>query len=194
MLLDGTRWAGRTAGRPIEEKDDSMTNPQSGDQPAGNPPGEGPVNMPPPPAGEQTPAYGVAYGSGPAPAAPRNGLGVAALVLGIIALVFCWTVIGGVILGILALIFGIIGYLRAKRGEATNAGVALSGAITGGIGLIVSVVLLIVGASILGSILNTPAGKNLTQCIQDANGDQTQIQQCQEQFQQQYMNNDQSGG
>ena len=33
---------------------------------------------------------------------PRNGLGIAALVLGLLALVLCWTIIGGIVLGLLA--------------------------------------------------------------------------------------------
>jgi hypothetical protein len=40
---------------------------------------------------------------------PRNGFGVAALVLGILALLLSWTIIGGVLLGALALIFGVLG-------------------------------------------------------------------------------------
>ena len=58
-------------------------------------------------------AYPGAYGGGPVVA--RNGLGTAALVLGILALVTCWTVIGGVVLGVLAVIFGFIGRGRVKR-------------------------------------------------------------------------------
>ncbi|MFD6416402.1 DUF4190 domain-containing protein [Streptomyces sp. NPDC060194] len=69
----------------------------------------------------------------PAPAA-RNGLGVAALVLGIIG------VLSGLIpilfalaglLGLLALIFGLVGRSRAKRGQSTNGGVALTGTVLG---------------------------------------------------------------
>ncbi|MFD8572235.1 DUF4190 domain-containing protein [Streptomyces sp. NPDC059639] len=66
--------------------------------------------------------------------AARNGLGTAALILGIIGalsgvipLLF-W--LAGV-LGVIALILGLTGRARAKRGEATNKGVALAGAILG---------------------------------------------------------------
>lgn len=47
-------------------------------------------------------------------------MGVAALTLGLIGAVLFWTVLGGVVLGLLALIFGIVGYRRGKRGEATT--------------------------------------------------------------------------
>ncbi|MGW7200564.1 DUF4190 domain-containing protein [Streptomyces chryseus] len=80
----------------------------------------------------------------PAPAAQaRNGLGTAALILGIIGALsglipfFFW--LAG-ILGIIALVMGLAGRGRAKRGGATNKGVALAGAILGLISLIMSVV------------------------------------------------------
>ncbi|WP_073964834.1 DUF4190 domain-containing protein [Streptomyces sp. CB02460] len=80
------------------------------------------------------PGYGNPWG-GPAPA---NGLGIASLVLGIIATAgFCMYGLG-IVLGILALIFGIIGRGRAQRGEADNGGVALAGIILGSIGIVVS--------------------------------------------------------
>ncbi|MEU9999720.1 DUF4190 domain-containing protein [Streptomyces sp. NPDC050848] len=73
---------------------------------------------------------------------PRNGLGVTALVLGIVGLlfgVFPFTFWLGAILGILALIFGIIGHGRARQGQATNKGVALSGLILGAVALVASI-------------------------------------------------------
>uniref|UniRef100_A0AAU3GS34 DUF4190 domain-containing protein n=1 Tax=Streptomyces sp. NBC_01401 TaxID=2903854 RepID=A0AAU3GS34_9ACTN len=85
------------------------------------------------------PGYGGQQPWGPAPA---NGLGIAAMVLGIIAVAgFCmWGF--GIILGILALIFGIVGRGRARRGEATNPGMALSGIILGSISIVISAVFL----------------------------------------------------
>ncbi|MEV5611083.1 DUF4190 domain-containing protein [Streptomyces sp. NPDC052225] len=62
----------------------------------------------------------------------RNGLGTAALILGIIGalsgLIPLMFWLAG-ILGVIALILGLTGRARAKRGEATNKGVALTGAI-----------------------------------------------------------------
>jgi hypothetical protein len=86
------------------------------------------------------PGYGgqPAWG-GPAPA---NGLGTAAMVLGIVAVVgFCLYGVN-IILGILALIFGIIGLGRAKRGEATNRGMAIAGIILGSVGVVLGSVIL----------------------------------------------------
>ncbi|MFD7661637.1 DUF4190 domain-containing protein [Streptomyces sp. NPDC059788] len=82
--------------------------------------------------------------------AARNGLGVAALVLGIIGALsgliplFFW--LAG-ILGLLALVFGLVGRGRAKRGQATNKGMATAGAVFGAIALILSVVGVVITAT-----------------------------------------------
>ncbi|MEV6395789.1 DUF4352 domain-containing protein [Streptomyces sp. NPDC051907] len=88
----------------------------------------------------QQPQYGQ---HAPVPQPARNGLGTAALVLGIIGalsglipLLF-W--LAG-ILGLLALILGLSGRGRVKRGEAVNKGVATTGAVLGLVSLILSVV------------------------------------------------------
>ncbi|AZS89821.1 DUF4190 domain-containing protein [Streptomyces griseoviridis] len=115
--------------------------------------------MPPPPiapGGPGQPAYGYpggygyptapgygAQGVGGYPAwaggmtpPPSNGMGTAALVLGILAAVgFCFWPLA-IVLGVLALIFGGIGRAKATRGEATNPGVALAGMICGGFGVL----------------------------------------------------------
>jgi hypothetical protein len=65
---------------------------------------------------------------------PRNGMGVAALVLGILGFL-----IGP--LSILAIVFGRIGLTRVARGEANNRGVAQAGFVLG----IVTLVLWIIG-------------------------------------------------
>ncbi|MEU5433024.1 DUF4190 domain-containing protein [Streptomyces sp. NPDC020719] len=74
--------------------------------------------------------------------APLNGFGTAAMVLGILSVVlFClWGL--GIILGILALIFGFLGRGRAKRGQSTNGGQSLAGIILGAVGIAVSGVFL----------------------------------------------------
>ncbi|MEE1768820.1 DUF4352 domain-containing protein [Streptomyces sp. JV185] len=73
----------------------------------------------------------------------RNGLGIAALVLGVIGAVsglipFLFWMAG--ILGLIALILGLAGRGRAKRGEATNKGMTTFGAALGLIALILAVV------------------------------------------------------
>jgi len=70
---------------------------------------------------------------------PQNGMGTAALVLGILQF-FCLGTIGA----ILAIIFGRIGMKRAEQGLATNGGSAKAGFILGIIGVVLSVIGLII--------------------------------------------------
>ncbi|MEV4427224.1 DUF4190 domain-containing protein [Streptomyces sp. R-07] len=96
---------------------------------------------PPTASGYGYPGY-PGYGQPGWQQSPSNGMGTTAMVLGIIAVAgFCMYGLG-VILGILALIFGIIGMKKAGRGEATNRGMALAGVILGSIGILVSAVFL----------------------------------------------------
>ena len=142
-------------------------------------PPEGPAGPPGSPPSSSWDPYA---GGGPAPVETvRNGLGVAALVLGILSLVFMLLFPPvGVVVGILALVFGVIGVRRVRRAEATNRGQALAGAITGGIGLLVSILLLaIVGAFIFShrSEIDT-----YTRCLHNAHT-QHDRDVCQTQFQ-----------
>ena len=96
-----------------------------------------PAPLPVPPPG--MPTTGAMPPPGPptaanAYAAPQNGIGVAALVMGILQFV-CLGPIGS----ILAIVFGVIGRKKAKQGLATNGGVATAGFWLGIVGLVVSV-------------------------------------------------------
>ncbi|MCZ1000878.1 DUF4190 domain-containing protein [Streptomyces mirabilis] len=84
------------------------------------------------------------YGWPMMPPAPSNGMGTAGLVLGIIsAVVFClWPI--AIILGILAVIFGVLGRRRARRGEANNPGQALAGIICGAVGIALGIAMIVV--------------------------------------------------
>ncbi|MDQ2839265.1 MAG: DUF4190 domain-containing protein [Actinomycetota bacterium] len=105
-------------------------------------------------------------------------MAVAALVLGILGLVTSITVVGGIIFGLLGIVLGIVASRRARRGEAGGRGMAIAGIVTGALGLIVVVGLIVAGAS----LLNSKAGKNLQTCLSNANGNQAQIQACNNQF------------
>ncbi|MGW6896299.1 DUF4190 domain-containing protein [Streptomyces sp. NBC_01718] len=135
--------------------------------PTGPAPAVGPGEVPPPPIapngpGQQVPPaagqygypaapgpqYGsypgyTGYGQTPWGSAPSNGMGTAAMVLGILAVcLFCIYGIPSLILGALALIFGILGRKRVQRGEATNSGQALAGIIMGSIGMVLGVAII----------------------------------------------------
>lgn len=114
-------------------------------QPYGDPPQQGPQQGPPegtspgygPPQGpHRTYGYGPHQPGGPG---PRNGLGTAALVLGIIAAVFAFIPLAGIFVAIplaaLAVILGAVGIGRAVKGSATNKGVAISGTALGAVAI-----------------------------------------------------------
>jgi hypothetical protein len=74
---------------------------------------------------------------------PANGMGVAAMVLGILSVcLFCLYGVVAIVLGVLALIFGILGKKRAERGEATNRGQAKAGIILGSIGIAIGIIVI----------------------------------------------------
>lgn len=64
------------------------------------------------------------------PEPPRNQIGVASLLLGGLALITCWLLLG-VPLGIAALLTGDIARRRVGRGEANNPRVAIAGMVLG---------------------------------------------------------------
>ncbi|MFP4634905.1 MAG: DUF2510 domain-containing protein [Nitriliruptoraceae bacterium] len=119
---------------------------------AGQPatPSEAPAQGQPTAGGGQSPPT---WGQQPAPAAgggqppatgqsASSGLAVAALIIGILSLlVGLIPFIGllGVVGGIIALILGLVGRSKAKRGQASGGGMALAGAVIGVIGMLVAI-------------------------------------------------------
>ncbi|KUH98054.1 DUF4190 domain-containing protein [Mycobacterium sp. IS-3022] len=164
-----------------------QTSPQNPEQaPPQNPPQPPPPNSPqaPPPP----PQYGAYPGSYPPPpqgypgypppaTAPKNGLGIASLVIAIVALV---SVFGGIVLGVVAVILGFLGWGRAKRGEATNGGMAVAGIVLGFLSIIEAIVL--IWLAVWG--FNQVGGTDYIDCISRAGNDQEAVQQCAEEFQQ----------
>lgn len=158
------------------------------DNPATPPP---PPSYPPPPsAAPPPPSYGSYPGSYPPPpqqapyggyaappprTAPKNGLGIASLVIAIISLL---SVFGGVVLGFVAVILGFMGWGRAKRGEATNGGVAIAGIVLGFLSIIEAVA--VIGLMVWG--FNEVGGTDYVDCLSRAGNDQEAQQQCSDQF------------
>lgn len=97
---------------------------------------------------------------------PRDGMGTAAFVLGLIALVMFWTALLGVVLGVPAVVFGLVGHRRAARGEATNGWMALTGAVLGLVGLVLSATLIAAALT----FLNSDAIDDFRACLRDAPG------------------------
>jgi uncharacterized protein DUF4190 len=115
----------------------------------------------------------------PPAARPGAGLAITALIFGILALLLFWSVVGGILFGLIALILGPIASGRAKRGLASGRGMAITGAILGLVGLLGSVA---VGA-LFGVVFFKSGAKNYTDCVNDANGDKGKIQKCVDEFQ-----------
>ena len=127
--------------------------------------------------GSETQPIGGGPGGPPTPQSyvvkPRNGAGVAALVLGLIGLVLTLLVLPsplGALLGLLAVVFGIVGIGRAGRGEATNRGQAVTGLITGILALALGVFLTVR----IGSYLQDHASdfNDLGRCLNAADTNQ----------------------
>jgi hypothetical protein len=127
-----------------------------------------PGGYPPPP---QQPYWGYPP---PLPTGPKNGLGIAALVVAILGLVFCWTVMGGIVLGVVAVIIGIIGRGRAKRGEATNGGVAMAGTLLGVLAVIAGVVFIPIWVGVFSEI----GGTDYLDCVSRAGSDPAAVEGC----------------
>jgi hypothetical protein len=107
------------------------------------------VTAPPPQYSSWTP---------PPQAQPRNGVGIAAVVTGAVALILSVTLIlfflGGP-LGLVAAVLGFIGLSRVRRGEASNRGMCITGIVLGALAVLVSVgvlIALIVGVRVAGNL------------------------------------------
>ena len=148
------------------------------------PPGAGgysPYPPPPPGYGGYPPPPPQPYAGYTAPVAMRNGLGIAALVLALLSLPAALTIVGGFILGIAAIILGIMGRNRAKKGEANNGGVAVAGIVLGAVGVVLSIVM-IAFAVIAGKWFMDFGGRDYIDCMQQAGSDTSAQQQCEEEF------------
>lgn len=169
---------------------------ERGDVPGSDAPPPTPPAPPPPPPSPQYP-YGAYPGGYPPPppyggyppqqpfrpsTGPSNAIGVAALVIAIIGLVFVWSVIGGLILGVVAVILGFIGHGRAKRGEATNGGVAITGIVLGAIGVVLSLVFIGIWVNLGGRWFEDIGGRDYLSCMQEAGNDPAAQQRCEDTF------------
>lgn len=122
---------------------------------------------------------------------PKNGMGIAALIFGVLALLTCWIPIIGLVLGIVAIILGIVGRGRANRLQATNKGVATGGLVLGILSAVINIILIfVVGASVL-AFFGAGGGAALQQaqqCISQAQQQpnpaavQQALEQCGQQF------------
>jgi hypothetical protein len=126
--------------------------------PQGPPPGQGP-------GWSQAGGYPAATGR-------RNGMGTAALVLGVVGLVLVVLLLFsplGAFLGLLAVLFGILGLIRANRGEADNRGQAVTGLITGAIALLFGILVTVSVGTWFATHVND--FRRFGNCMDQASGD-----------------------
>lgn len=142
-----------TAEQPVQDHQQSWQQPeqswqQPADQGAGGAGGQ-------PPAWQQTPAWSQPGGQQPA-ATGSNGIAIAAMVIGIVAILISWIPILGALAGILALVLGFIGRGKFKKTPAVGgSGPAITGIVTGILATLISVAVTIAlfafGATFMGS-------------------------------------------
>lgn len=89
----------------------------------------------------------------------NNGMATAALVLGIISIVLCWIWVVGIIAGILAIILAIVAKNKIKANPNMGGkGAATGGLVTGIIGTLISLVIVILAAMFFGSVADAAGG------------------------------------
>lgn len=98
----------------------------------------------------------------PAPQVHRNGIGTAGLVLALVGTAIAiLPFVGafGVVCGVTAVVFGIIGLGRVRRGVATNKGQALVGVLAGVLAVVVGITTTAVGVSAVNRVVQGSAPK-----------------------------------
>jgi catechol 2,3-dioxygenase-like lactoylglutathione lyase family enzyme len=118
------------------------------------------------------------YGQRPNLAGPRNGLGVASLVLAVVASACVWSALGGVIPGVVAVVIGFLGWRRVKRAEANNGGVAIAGIVLGSIAVIVGLAFIAIWVALWKDV----GGGDYVDCMQKSGADRASQQRCAERF------------
>nr|WP_157554217.1 hypothetical protein [Herbidospora sakaeratensis] len=143
---------GRPENRPEHQPENRPEPPPYG----GQPPSQAPYGTPP--AG--SPYQPTSYPQAPYPSAPyadkppaKGGLGTAALVLGILAIVLLLVCGLGLLAAVAGVIVGVIAIAkRSNKGRAV-------------VGLILSILTLVIGAIIIGVVVNWANKNNLAECF-----------------------------
>ncbi len=147
-----------------------------------------------PPAGDMQPLYPVyatahpypgpgapppapLYGA-PLPSVRRNGLGTAALVLGLLAALLCWIPVVGLVLALVTVGLATTALRRVGRRQATNRGAAVTGLVLGVLALVVSVLLTAALVYFRDDV------RTYYDCVKGSGGNATVERACQEQLRQ----------
>ncbi|MDG3009498.1 DUF4190 domain-containing protein [Rhodococcus sp. D2-41] len=125
------------------------------------------------PAGPYPPPYGPP-GYHP-PAQPRNGLGIAALTIGLVSIVLAPTIVLGIPAALVGIGLGIAAYLRTRRGEANNPGIAIGGMVSGALGILGAILMLVL---FISAAMHNSDSSGLRSCLDRAQGDPAAVMQC----------------
>lgn len=93
------------------------------------------------------------------PPTPRNGLGIAALVLGLVAVPFLisgLTAPISIVLGLIAVPLALVGLGRVRRREATNRGVTIAGVVLGLAAVVLGITAIVVTIQAVGEAFDGP--------------------------------------
>lgn len=127
-------------------------------------------------AGSNYNAAPTSYGYESTPPQQNNGVAIAAMILGILSLLGLLFLFPGLILGVIALILGIVGVKKANSivGPGSRKGMAISGIVMGAIATILSALMLIFGFSVAKQLMDDGV---FEACEQYQNDDE-QLQAC----------------
>ncbi len=108
-----------------------------------------------------------------------KGMAVASLVLGILGVLTAFFLLGG-LLGLVAVILGVVALGKIKRGQADGRGLAIGGIVTGALALLLAIVL----AATVGAFFarNAEEFSNFNDCVQAAGNDRAAREACEEDF------------
>lgn len=116
----------------------------------------------------------------PPPWVPKNGLGIASLVVAIVALLSVWSILGGVIGGMIAAGLGLVGRRRVRRGQANNGGVAIAGTVLGILAIVIGLAFIPLWAGFWQFV----GGADYVDCMQTTYSDPVRQQRCVDEFRQ----------
>src|SRR4051812_12663971 len=88
----------------------------------------------------------------PPAAPPSNGFAIAALVIGIVAIVLSFTVVFGFVLGGLAIVFGAIAIARGRTPGGGSKGMGVAGLVLGVIAIVFAVLMLVVVFNVFNTV------------------------------------------
>ena len=117
------------------------------------------------PAPQQAPAYNMQGGYPGYQPKPGSGLAIASLVCGILGVLTGIFIFSGLSLGLAGIVLGIVALVKVKNGTASGKGMAIGGIVTGALGMIVAVGVLILG--LVGSGMLSDCAEN---AVQDSSG------------------------